>query len=339
MKRLVLLFSLLAVFSFSLAACGGGGGGGGAQSRLNTVDKPGLAGNSKVTGKISADVKNALVSSPLAALVSSPLTQAFMDGQVDSVTGSKVPASVSSSGDYLMISQGGRTIAIPIKEINKHANGFRTYAGIINDADVIARLGGKSVPGGGLEYSSFGDWMSAGSIGSQSGGSQGLQVNTLDSMESFALWDKSRKTGLSGSGDFTGTASAAAYNVSGSGNGTVVPLVGRANLNMSSATNGKLNLVFADFYKFTGDVANTDKGVITGRFTNITDNGNNTGINLSTNIDDYNIRGENRIEGASLGLSQTSSKASEAVGVFLLELQNGSNTTGVSGAFGVKKQP
>jgi len=108
--------------------------------------------------------------------------------------------------------------------------------------------------------------------------------------------------------------------------GSVIPLLGTATLDIKKANGGVLTLEFPDFYKFTGSVAISLLGSISGRFTGLTNLG--SGFNLPA-IHNSGINGQ--LYGAS------PNNPSEAAGSWHLSYGTINKDVYIQGTFGVKK--
>jgi len=117
--------------------------------------------------------------------------------------------------------------------------------------------------------------------------------------------------------------------------GSVIPLLGKATLDIKNAMNGALTLEFPGFYKFTGLVDNINtSGFISGAFTELTKLGSGFPVDLPATMGDYNL---NRIRGQLYGADPNT--PSEAAGVWRLDRESTNRQIYIGGVFGVKKQP
>jgi len=112
----------------------------------------------------------------------------------------------------------------------------------------------------------------------------------------------------------------------------VTPLIGTAELTITSATNGALVLEFPNFYRFTGSINTSSNGWITGSFTGLQKLGSAFPVDLPATISEFN---DNNIRGQLYGATPTN--PTEAAGSWRLSHFAPTRDIHINGVFGVKK--
>jgi len=346
--------------ALSLSACGGGGGGisggggggsGGATFNINDMHRG-------ATTRSAPDMSSA---AKMASALVSPGS-----GLQDKLAGPGVV--LDQYGDYLLKAEPngvrltdphGETLAAfnssKINFYSKEGIDFAVFADVkapidFSTVDPDAKGPATEKPVGWLgklDYASFGYWAQVWDFqGTGEGipfkGSLTWSTDTepdTDSGAGLFINGKTARyvTSLDNS-RFTGLAAGIAefYEMDDSGiKGSVIPLLGKATLEIKNALNGALTLEFPNFYKFTGSVDNINaSGFISGAFTELTKLGSGFPVDLPATMGEYDL---NRIRGQLYGVDPNT--PSEAAGVWRLERESANRLIYIGGVFGVKKQP
>jgi hypothetical protein len=370
------VFCLCLVFALTLlmTACGGGGGGGGGSGGGGMVSLSTIYAND--SGVIPGDATPADVaeitaeSAAIQAKLTGPGGYAIAPGEYAIDTnGSLRLLDISTPSNVIEVFKmtnaeihqyefekngvaskflGGEGIIL--KRSFDEANPYGPTSPSLNGETFVGDIETQAVFFvGQLEYSLFG-WWSVKNYMTGELSNEGRVVNAFladgekGDMFFNNLTDNGAYLAPASNARFVGIALAEAHSMSKPfaglevGNEKIVALVGEAELDVNSATMGKLALNFDGFYNFDAALVLAGSQIDNGsQFTAVHENNNTTGITLDTNIASYT--GHNFVSGDFQG-ALGGSVASEASGEFILSKWDTASNSGVTfqGAFGVKER-
>jgi len=351
--------------TLSLAACGGGGGGGGSGSGSSgytfsisdmsrgatTRSAPNMA-NAEETAKAlvspGSDLQSDLTGSGLTVggwddYGSSYMLRARANGVI--LTDSRGdPVATFNSGNMKFYSKDGIDFAV-LADVQKPIDMDEIFDGVRLQGSATLKCVGWL---GKLDYASFGYWGLVIDNLQVRGDGVSLRGAFLAEELSGIFYDGRAANYVAGLNNslFTGIAAGMAelYEYSGSEvKGTVIPLLGTAELRITNASNAALTLAFPNFYEFRGSVdimtagghVSGSGGHVSGSFNQVTKLGSALPGNLPT-ISEFNS-GYNYIFGQLYG--DTQNNPTEAAGGWRLGYEGTTREIFIGGAWGVKKKP